>query len=331
MSDSTNRNMPLVTVALAVYNNAANLEECLQCYEKQTYPHMEILCIDDCSNDNSVEILRRHAESDPRYRIIEKEHNAGLSDTRNISIDEAKGEYLYLCDADDICDPDMIEKAVTKAEEDKADMVIWDFYEFGKPIYRLMKKDDPTRLREDMSREDLCHIGSFMWTHLFRTSSLRELNLPFPLGRTKQDLPVHWAACVSFEKISVIPERLYGYRIGDSQISRKKGLVLLDFIYVHDYLKEYLEKSGQFDAYNADYYQSLANAMCSIDVTINAEYRNEAREECRRHLCPEMGTAVKGMDRNVKLFISSLSGNRMAGLLLFILQSLQTLYRKIKH
>lgn len=331
MSDSTNRNMPLVTVALAVYNNAANIEECLQCYEKQTYPKMEILCIDDCSNDNSVEILRRHAESDPRYRIIEKENNAGLSDTRNISIDEAKGEYLYLCDADDICDPDMIEKAVTKAEEDKADMVIWDFYEFGKQIYRLMKKNDPSRLREDMSRKDLCHIGSFMWTHLFRTSSLRELNLPFPLGRTKQDLPVHWAACVSFEKISVIPERLYGYRIGDSQISRKKGLVLLDFIYVHDYLKEYLEKSGQFDAYNADYYQSLANAMCSIDVTINAEYRNEAREECRKHLRPEMGTVVKDMNRNVRLFISSLQGNTLAGLLLFILQSLQTLYRKIKH
>lgn len=331
MSDSTNRNMPLVTVALAVYNNAANLEECLQCYEKQTYPHMEILCIDDCSNDNSVEILRRHAESDPRYRIIEKEHNAGLSDTRNISIDEAKGEYLYLCDADDICDPDMIEKAVTKAEEDKADMVIWDFYEFGKPIYRHMKKSDPSRHREDMSRKDLCHIGSFMWTHLFRTSSLRAIGLPFPGGRTKQDLPVHWAACIMMDKISIIPERLYGYRISAGQTSRKKGKVLLDFIYVHDYLRDYLEKNGKFDEYRKDYYKSLANAMYSVHTTINAEYRDEALKECRKHLRPEMGTVVKDMNRNVRLFISSLQGNTLAGLLLFILQSLQTLYRKIKH
>lgn len=316
MSDSTNRNMPLVTVALAVYNNAANLEECLQCYEKQTYPHMEILCIDDCSNDNSVEILRRHAESDPRYRIIEKEHNAGLSDTRNISIDEAKGEYLYLCDADDICDPDMIEKAVTKAEEDKADMIIWDFYEFGKPIYRLMKKDDPTRLREDMSRKELCHIGSFMWTHLFRTSSLRELNLPFPLGRTKQDLPVHWAACVSFEKISVIPERLYGYRIGDSQISRKKGLVLLDFIYVHDCLKEYLEKGDKFDEYCKDFFRSLIIAMYSVYITIDKAYLPEAISIIKSRICPEMAEIAKDISPSVRLFISYMNGNVLSGTLL---------------
>ncbi|MGM9871694.1 MAG: glycosyltransferase family 2 protein [Muribaculaceae bacterium] len=308
--------MPLVTVALAVYNNAANLEECLQCYEKQTYPHMEILCIDDCSNDNSVEILRRHAESDPRYRIIEKEHNAGLSDTRNISIDEAKGEYLYLCDADDICDPDMIEKAVTKAEEDKADMVIWDFYEFGKQIYRLMKKNDPSRLREDMSRKELCHIGSFMWTHLFRTSSLRELNLPFPLGRTKQDLPVHWAACIMMDKISIIPERLYGYRISAGQTSRKKGKVLLDFIYVHDYLRDYLEKNGKFDEYRKDFFRSMIIAMYSVYITIDKAYLPEAISLFKKRICPEMAEIAKDISLSVKLFISYMSGNAIAGALL---------------
>lgn len=316
MSDSTNRNMPLVTVALAVYNNAANIEECLQCYEKQTYPKMEILCIDDCSNDNSVEILRRHAESDPRYRIIEKENNAGLSDTRNISIDEAKGEYLYLCDADDICDPDMIEKAVTKAEEDKADMVIWDFYEFGKQIYRLMKKNDPSRLREDMSRKELCHIGSFMWTHLFRTSSLRELNLPFPLGRTKQDLPVHWAACIMMDKISIIPERLYGYRISAEQTSRKKGKVLLDFIYVHDYLRDYLEKNGKFDEYRKDFFQSMIIAMYSVYITIDKAYLPEAISLFKKRICPEMTEIAKDISPSVRLFISYMNGNALSGALL---------------
>lgn len=316
MSDSTNRNMPLVTVALAVYNNAANIEECLQCYEKQTYPKMEILCIDDCSNDNSVEILRRHAESDPRYRIIEKENNAGLSDTRNISIDEAKGEYLYLCDADDICDPDMIEKAVTKAEEDKADMVIWDFYEFGKQIYRLMKKNDPSRLREDMSRKELCHIGSFMWTHLFRTSSLRAIGLPFPGGRTKQDLPVHWAACIMMDKISIIPERLYGYRISAEQTSRKKGKVLLDFIYVHDYLRDYLEKNGKFDEYRKDFFQSMIIAMYSVYITIDKAYLPEAISLFKKRICPEMAEIAKDISLSVKLFISYMSGNAIAGALL---------------
>lgn len=316
MSDSTNRNMPLVTVALAVYNNAANLEECLQCYEKQTYPKMEILCIDDCSNDNSVEILRRHAESDPRYRIIEKENNAGLSDTRNISIDEAKGEYLYLCDADDICDPDMIEKAVTKAEEDKADMIIWDFYEFGKPIYRHMKKSDPSRHREDMSRKELCHIGSFMWTHLFRTSSLRELNLPFPGGRTKQDLPVHWAACIMMDKISIIPERLYGYRISAEQTSRKKGKVLLDFIYVHDYLRDYLEKNGKFDEYRKDFFQSMIIAMYSVYITIDKAYLPEAISLFKKRICPEMTEIAKDISPSVRLFISYMNGNALSGALL---------------
>lgn len=322
---------PLVTVSIVVYNNEADLEECLNCIESQTYRNLEIICVDDCSTDGSVDIIKRHALSDSRYRLIAKDKNTGSADSRNLSFTEANGEYMYFCDADDICESDMIEKAVAKAEEDKADMVIWDFYEFGKPIYRHMKKSDPSRLREDMTRKELCHIGAFLWTRLFRASSLRDLEMPFPTGRTKLDLPVHWAACIMMERISIIPERLYGYRISEYQMSRKKGKVLLDFIYVHDYLKEYLEKKGKFDEYREDYYKSLANAMYSVHTTINAEYRDEALKECRKHLRPEMGTVVKDMNRNVRLFISSLQGNTLAGLTLAVLQAMQKLYHKIKH
>lgn len=194
----------------------------LQCIERQTYTNIEILCVDDCSKDNSMDIVRRQAALDSRYRIIEKSQNAGLSDTRNISLKEAKGEYIYFCDADDVCAPDMLEKAVVKAESEHADLVIWDYYEFGVPIYKLIEKESPSRLAERPSRKELVHWGAFMWTHLFRTESLRKIGIPFPLGRTKQDLPVHWAACIQFDKITVISKRLYGYRISQSQTSRKK-------------------------------------------------------------------------------------------------------------
>lgn len=324
-----NNNLPLVTVALAVYNNAAFIDECLNCIERQTYPNLEILCVDDCSQDESVAILNRHASADSRFRIITKDQNAGLSDTRNISMQEARGEYIYFCDADDVCEPEMIEKAVKKAEAEKADMVLWDFYEFGDSIYKLMKKDDPSRFHDGMSNKEMLHAGAFMWTHLFRTASLKALGIQFPIGRTKQDLPVHWAACICFDKIAIIPERLYGYRIGQQQISRKKGKVLFDFIYVHDYLKDYLMRREYYEEYKMDFLLSQTIAMYTAAMSVSPQYKAEAYALAKNHFVPEMIEATKDAHVALRWFVSSLNGDIVSKLLLQAHNFIYKIYRKL--
>lgn len=97
----------LVSVIIPVYNSSKYLSELLDSVISQDYVNLEILCIDDGSQDTSLEILKQYAAIDDRIRIIEK-RNTGVSDTRNIGIESSTGSYIYFCDSDDILERTLI-------------------------------------------------------------------------------------------------------------------------------------------------------------------------------------------------------------------------------
>ena len=101
-----------VSVVVASYNHARFLPQRMDSLIAQTYPDLEIIVIDDCSPDNSVEVLRRY-EQDPRVKLIIREHNGGWVAVSNQGIDLATGEYVIFANCDDACDPRMIERLVT--------------------------------------------------------------------------------------------------------------------------------------------------------------------------------------------------------------------------
>ena len=94
---------PALTVIIPVYNVEPYLAEALDCIVGQSFSDMEILCVNDGSTDGSPEILAEYAAADPRIRIIDQE-NQGLSAARNRGLDEARGEYVYYFDSDDLLD-----------------------------------------------------------------------------------------------------------------------------------------------------------------------------------------------------------------------------------
>ena len=98
--------MEKISVIINVYNGEKFINKCLDCIINQTYKNLEILIINDGSNDNTLNIIKKY--KDKRIRIITTE-NLGLSLSRNIGIDNAKGEYLYFIDVDDFIELDTIE------------------------------------------------------------------------------------------------------------------------------------------------------------------------------------------------------------------------------
>lgn len=96
----------LITVIINVYNGEKFIDKCLQCVINQTYKNIEILVVNDGSTDNTLKICEGY--SDKRIRIITTE-NGGLSFSRNVGIENAKGEYLYFVDCDDFIANDVIE------------------------------------------------------------------------------------------------------------------------------------------------------------------------------------------------------------------------------
>ena len=101
----------LVSVIVASYNHAVYLERRMESLIAQTYQNIEILVIDDCSPDNSVEILRRYS-SHPKIKLVLREENGGWITVSNQGVELSSGEFVIFANCDDDCDPRMLERLV---------------------------------------------------------------------------------------------------------------------------------------------------------------------------------------------------------------------------
>ena len=115
----------LVSVIIPVHNTAPYLDETLGSITGQTLREIEILCIDDGSSDDSLERLLRWAGEDQRICVLHQE-NRGLSVTRNVGLDMAKGRYVYFMDSDDILEQDTLACLTRYAEQEALDVLFFD-------------------------------------------------------------------------------------------------------------------------------------------------------------------------------------------------------------
>ena len=106
-----------VSVILPVYNASDYLHQCMDSIVGQTLKDIEIICVDDGSTDNSLDILKEYEQKDKRVKVIQQK-NAGAGAARNNGLSIATGEYLSFLDSDDFFEPDMLEKAYEKAKEE---------------------------------------------------------------------------------------------------------------------------------------------------------------------------------------------------------------------
>lgn len=104
-------NSPLISVIIPVYNADRYLKKCLDSIENQTFNNLQIILIDDGSDDTSFSICNEYAASDPRFEVYYQE-NRGVSSARNLGIKYARGYYLTFVDCDDRLDPETYEKVI---------------------------------------------------------------------------------------------------------------------------------------------------------------------------------------------------------------------------
>lgn len=102
--------MPLVSIITPAYNSADLIAETIESILAQTFTDWELLITDDCSKDNTVEIVKSYAEKDSRIKLFQLEKNGGGGVARNNSIAQAQGRYIAFCDSDDCWYPTKLEK-----------------------------------------------------------------------------------------------------------------------------------------------------------------------------------------------------------------------------
>lgn len=101
---------PLISVIMPCYNMASYVADSIKSVIAQTYPHWELLIVDDASTDETVRIIESYVQTDSRIQLAIKTQNSGIADTRNQCIQMAQGQFLAFLDADDIWHPEKLEK-----------------------------------------------------------------------------------------------------------------------------------------------------------------------------------------------------------------------------
>ena len=117
--------VPKVSVIVPVYNVESYVNDCLASLSDQKLKEIEIICVNDGSTDNSLEVVQNYAETDSRVHVISQE-NRGLSEARNSGVKIATGEYLYFIDGDDLLDENALSDLYAKAVKEDLDIVFFD-------------------------------------------------------------------------------------------------------------------------------------------------------------------------------------------------------------
>lgn len=115
--------MPKVSIVVPVYNPGKYLYKCLDSLCGQTLEDIEIICVNDCSPDDSIKVLEEYASRDKRIIVIDSPVNRGAAISRNEALKLASGEFVAFVDSDDFIDNDFCEKLYAKAISTGADIV----------------------------------------------------------------------------------------------------------------------------------------------------------------------------------------------------------------
>ena len=180
---------PLLSVIMPVYNAAEYIETAVQSVLGQTFASIELICIDDCSKDNSLEILEKAAAKDNRLHIIPLKENGGAGNARNIGIAHAKAEYITFIDADDYIEPELYERAYALTA-DGTDEVVWgvteEYYNAkGKHMSsnRIIPAAGSYKGKEQVAKQvtalERDTLFGYQWNSIYKASVIRENNIRF--------------------------------------------------------------------------------------------------------------------------------------------------------
>jgi glycosyltransferase involved in cell wall biosynthesis len=308
----------LVSVIIPVHNAGIFLDDCLGSVLAQSLKEIEVICVDDCSTDGSLDRLRSYSRSDARVTVIENRENKGPSAARNQGIESASGKYLLFVDADDRIDQGLCRKASGCAERKEADLVVFDYYTAPGNACRGLKAERESSLAvlDSSDKKALLDLAAFSWTKLVRSSSIRALCIRFPETISySEDTLVHWQLVLQMDRIAFLPERLYFYRQQPNSICQRRER-LADRITVYDRIREFLLSKSLYLDYCDTFLKQQLGMFCSVYENIDGPLRGDTMEMIVQRMTDEHWRFVADgeLQGHVRDFYLSLQGKAIAKL-----------------
>ncbi|MEI0495510.1 glycosyltransferase [Brachyspira intermedia] len=243
----------LISIILPVYNAEKYIEKCLKSLITQTYNNIEILCINDGSKDNSYNILKKYAEKDNRIKVFTQE-NSGPAKTRNVGLDNASGDYIMFCDADDYYQQNMCELMLKTIIENDVDIVMCginiiyclsnNIREEEVEYFKLKLKG-----KHDILNNEILSINIMLWNKILKRSIINNNNIHFLDGFEHDDANFILKYLINCKNYYGLDLKLYNYQIINPNsvmmnFYYKNMNNKLDFIYSYNNLIDYVVKNN---------------------------------------------------------------------------------------
>ncbi len=267
---------PLVSVIMPVHNGAEWLPAALEGVLAQTMGDFELIAVDDGSTDAVPQVLGAYAARDPRMRVITHVTPQGAGAARNAGLDAARGTYLLFLDADDLFEPELLERVVTAAQAARADVALFGADEFDPAgvtrenrfifAHELLPACDPFN-RDDVPARLFQLCTPEAWTKLIRREFAQERGLRFQDLPNTNDMLFTLSALALAERVTSVCGTFVHHRVGRAgsiQTSRKRtSLAFLDALRA---LQSRLRREGLLDQLQ----ESFAN-LAVFHCLYNAE------------------------------------------------------------
>lgn len=288
---------PDVSIIVPVYRAEKYLDRCVNSLTSQTLRNIEIILIDDASDDNSGNMCDEYAKKDSRIKVIHK-HNEGAGLSRNRGLETARGKYIGFADSDDYAAENMFETLYNAAEKYSAEIVMSGFFIVGGSIFEkdgeyteniYFGKDTVFETEKDIKNLILgmsgalphepldSRYGTGIWKNLYRRDVIEKYGIKFMSEREimSEDTLFTVDFAVHISRAAGIPGAFYGYcRNGDSVSKAYDAKRLLLFERFIKELEDRLSKKIPKDEYKI-YLDRLSQAygrvLCSQEILYAAQ------------------------------------------------------------
>lgn len=256
--------MVKISIIVPVYNTAKYLDKCIQTLINQTLENIEIIFIDDGSEDNSVEILKNYAKKDKRIRILKQNHKRQGA-ARNYGLSIAQGEYIGFVDSDDWVELDMFEKLYYQAKETDSDIVMCSMNTFEDGTNKIIVNTYNTLdifnqkfFENSFTPQDtlnfIFNISVSPYNKIYRKNLIAKNNIKFPESVYFEDNAFFFKSWLNAKKISLLNQKLYQYRKSTASTT-KNDKNKLDIFKTLDLTKNILEENNYYNRLKTDYFR----------------------------------------------------------------------------
>ena len=272
-----------ISVIIPAYNAIDYLDEAINSIINQSFRDLEIICVDDGSTDNTLEVLQSYASKDNRIQVYHQE-NQGPGGAINTGLSKAKGKYIYVMDADDILDLNALDDLYNIMEEKDLDFVIFKAINYDEGTGKYYEHDYFTmpKLQKCVGDsvfdwrdigDNIFYICVTSWSKLYKHELIKENNIQMPSNVIYEDNIFFWQILFNSSKIYFYDKFLYTRRVHSSFIIHSRNERSVDTIKITDLIIQTFIDYGYFEEFKDFLYNRKVSAVHSRYKLINEEFK----------------------------------------------------------